>query len=211
MKNSGIAINNTPRPRAHSAAKAVIAPRHSSYDVVIIGGAVMGTSVAGHLATNDDFQGRILVVERDPSYQFASTSLSNSSIRHQFSTAVNFQISQYGTEFIRNFRELIGDPQAPAIATRYFGYLYLADDPKFANHLRSNQTLHAGLGVATQILTSDQIAKKFLFYNLDDIILGSFCPCDEAYFDAATLFGLQHRAAKRAGVEYLKNEFQPST
>lgn len=56
-----------------------------AYDVVIVGGAVIGSAVAYYLAANPDFKGSILVVERDPTYLTASTSLSSSSIRTQFS------------------------------------------------------------------------------------------------------------------------------
>ena len=65
-------------------------PLRSSYDVVIIGGAVMGSSVAWFLSANPDFDGSVLVVERDGSYDFSSTSRTNSCIRQQFSTDLNW-------------------------------------------------------------------------------------------------------------------------
>jgi glycine/D-amino acid oxidase-like deaminating enzyme len=71
------------------------------YDVVIIGGAVIGSAVAYYLAANPDFDGSVLVVERDPTYLKAATSLSSSSIRTQFSNPINVKISQYGSEVIR--------------------------------------------------------------------------------------------------------------
>ena len=78
-------------------------PAHKSYDVVIIGGAMIGSSAAFWLTRNPAFQGRVLVVERDPKYEFASTSHTNSCIRQQFSNSTNIQISQFGAEFINNF------------------------------------------------------------------------------------------------------------
>ena len=45
-------------------------PEHTSYDVVIIGGAMLGSSVAWFLSSNPDFTGSILVVEKDPAYEF---------------------------------------------------------------------------------------------------------------------------------------------
>ena len=86
-------------------------PKQPSYDVVIIGGAMIGSSVAWFLSDNTDFDGTILVVEMDPTYQWATTSHTNSCIRQQFSNETNVRISQYGVQFIRNFREnLGGDP-----------------------------------------------------------------------------------------------------
>ena len=80
----------------------------ASYDVVIVGGAVIGSSVAYFLTANPDFSGSVLVVERDPTYAKASTSLSSSSIRTQFSNPINVRISQFGSEFIRDFAEIDG-------------------------------------------------------------------------------------------------------
>ncbi len=175
------------------------------YDVVIIGGAMMGASVAWHLACASDFQGRILVIERDPSYASAGTSLSNSCIRQQFSTEVNVRVSQYGVDFVRSFRELVaGD--APDIPFHEFGYLYLADTAEFADQLRVNQALQAGLGAGTVILEPDEIAARFGFFDLSGIKLASFGTRDEGYFDAISMFDSWRRMARRAGVEFMQGE-----
>ncbi len=181
-------------------------PKHTSYDVIIIGGAMIGSSVAWWTARNPDFTGRILVVERDPSYEFASTSHTNSCIRQQFGTELNIRISQFGVEFIKGFRVFMSDPDAPEIALHAFGYLYLADTPAFAERLQENQRVQAALGAGTRILTPDQIAEAWPFYNLDGILLGSHNPIDEGYFDGGTIFDWFRRKARRLGVEYLRNE-----
>ncbi len=179
---------------------------HTSYDVVIIGGAIMGASVAWHLSQSPDFDGRILVVERDPSYQWASTSLSNSCLRQQFSSEINVKISQYSFDFINDFKNSISDQEAPQIPFHDFGYLYLADNADFASHLRDNQHLQSSLGAGTQILSPQEIAKKFPFYNLDDIILGSHNPLNEGYFDGITVFDWFRRKARANGVEFISDE-----
>ena len=69
-------------------------PAHASYDVVIVGGAIMGSSAAWWLSRNPDFSGRILVVERDPTYAQASTTGTASCIRHQYSNPVNSNLSR---------------------------------------------------------------------------------------------------------------------
>jgi len=76
------------------------APSSKHYDVVIVGGAAMGSSVAWFLMQNPDFDGSLLVVERDPSYEFASSSHTNSCMRQQFSTEINVRISQFAAEFV---------------------------------------------------------------------------------------------------------------
>ena len=181
-------------------------PARPSYDVVIIGGAIMGSSAAWWLSRDPAFTGRILVIERDPSYQFASTTATNSCIRQQFGSEVNVLISRFGAEFIHNFRGFMADPEAPAIRLHSFGYLYLADTPDFAEVLRDNAVMQNRLGAATRILTPDQIAAEYPFYNLDGILLGSHNPVDEGYFDGGTIFDWFRRKARAQGVEYLHAE-----
>ncbi|MFK5998573.1 MAG: FAD-binding oxidoreductase [Rhodobacterales bacterium] len=181
----------------------ILTAKHTAYDVIIVGGAMMGASVAWFLSQNADFDGRILVVERDPSYQWASTSHTNSCLRQQFSLDTNIKISQYGYEFIDNFKENIGDMTAPDISFHDFGYLYLADTDSFAKRLRCNQRLQNALGAGTQVLSRDQIAAKFPFYHLDDIVLGAHNPLNEGYFDGITVFDWWRRKAKSAGVEFI--------
>ena len=177
-----------------------------SYDVVIVGGAMMGASVAWHLACGADFAGRVLIIERDPSFEFASSSHTNSVMRQQFSSKVNIRISQYCAEYIRKFRDHMRDHNAPKIFTHTFGYMVLADNEKVADHLRSVQKLQARLGAGTRILDLDQIAAEFPFYNLDGIVLGSLNQKDEGYFDGGTMGDWWRRKARKAGVDTVQDE-----
>jgi len=182
-------------------------PNHASYDVVIIGGAMMGSSVAWWLTENPDFNGSVLVVERDPTYEFSSTARTNSCIRQQFSAEVNIRISQFGAHFVKNFRKFMGnDPEVPEVPLHSYGYLYLADNEAFAEVLRANQKIQTALGAHTRIMTPDQIAAEYPFYNLDGIVLGSHNPVDEGYFEGSTLFDWWKRKARQGGVEYITNE-----
>ena len=108
------------------------APQRDTYDVVIIGGAMMGSSTAWFLTNTPDFSGSVLVIERDMSYANCSTAHTNSCIRQQFSTELNVRISQYGAEFIQNARQYMGgDDRMPDLKIRSFGYMYLADTMKY--------------------------------------------------------------------------------
>ena len=182
------------------------APAHGSYDVVIVGGAIMGSSAAWFLSANPDFGGRVLVVERDPSYRTAASALSASCIRHQFSNAVNVRMSMFGTEFIRSFRERLGgDAEIPEIVLKEFGYLFLATEAG-APALRANQAMQAGCGAATILLTPDQIKARFPFYHLDGIALGSFNPVGEGWFEGFPMMQWWRRKARENGVEYVAGE-----
>lgn len=182
-------------------------PQHDSYDVIIIGGAIMGSSTAWWLCQTPDFTGRILVIERDPTFAFASTTHTNSCIRQQFSTPLNIRISQFGAEFVQNFRRYMGgDAQVPDLRIRNFGYLYLADTPAFADVLRRNQAVQRAEGAGTELLTPDQIADRYPFYAVDDLLLGSINTIDEGYFDGATVFDWWRRQSREQGAEHLYNE-----
>ena len=182
-------------------------PLQNSYDVVIIGGAMLGSAVAWFLTDNPDFDGSILVVERDPAYAQAATSLTNSCIRQQFSAAINVQISQFGADFVKNFPRYMGnDPRVPQPRLHSFGYLYLADTPAFAAALRDAQTVQAACGAGTRHMTRDEIAAAYPFYQLDDIIAGNHNLVDEGYFDGNTLFDWWRRSARERGVDYITNE-----
>jgi glycine/D-amino acid oxidase-like deaminating enzyme len=187
-------------------------PIRSKYDVVIVGGAIYGSAVAWWLTQMAGFDGRVLVVERDPGYTYASTSHTNSCIRQQFSNAANIRVSQFGAQFIRNFRQFMGgDPEVPHLALHSFGYLYLADTPAFADTLRQAQTIQHALGAATRHLSRDEIAQAYPFYRLDDIIAGNHNLVDEGYFDGGTMFDWFRRAARQNGVEYAHAEVTAMT
>lgn len=180
-------------------------PSRPSYDVVIIGGAATGSATAWFLMQNPDFTGSVLVVERDQSYEFAATALSNSSIRQQYSTELNVRISQFGAEFCQNLPHFLG-PEAPKLTIRNFGYMYLAADPGFAEVLRAQARVQVAAGAETRLMTPGEIKAEYPFYAVNDLILGSINRKDEGYFDGYTMFDWTRRAARAAGAEYLTNE-----
>ncbi len=177
------------------------------YDVVIVGGATIGSAIAWFLTDNPDFDGTVLVVEKDPTYVFSSTTRSNSCMRQQFSNKTNIRMSQFGARFVRDFRARLGDdPRVPVLPFHTFGYLYLACNDEFAQVLRERCALQQQCGAGTQLLSPDQLAQRFDFFQLDDVVLGSFNERDEGYFDSNTMVEWWRRSARERGVEYIANE-----
>ena len=128
------------------------APAKTSYDVVIVGGAMYGSSVAWFLTDNPDFDGSILVVERDPTYEFTSTSHTNSCMRQQFSAAINVKVSQFAADFVKNFRTYMGgDTRVPDLRLQSYGYMYLADNEDFAATLRESRKFKLQMVLAPNI------------------------------------------------------------
>jgi glycine/D-amino acid oxidase-like deaminating enzyme len=179
----------------------------TSYDVVIVGGAIMGSATAFFLSRNPDFDGSVLVIERDPSYAMSSTAHTNSCMRQQFSTELNIRISQFAADFVKNLRaNMGGDERVPQLTIQNYGYMYLADTESFADVLRRNQAIQQAAGTETKLLTASEIAARYPFYNVEDIILGSINRKDEGYFDGGTLFDWLRRGAREGGVDYLVGE-----
>lgn len=182
-------------------------PRQDSYDVVIIGGAIIGSSVAWWLSRNPDFDGSILVLDRDMTYENASTSHTNSCMRQQFSNEVNVRISQFAAEFVRDFRSFMDDdPEVPELVVDHFGYMYLADNEDFAQTLRTNQQIQSSFGAGTKVMTPDEIKADYPFYTVDDLVLGCHNLVDEGYFDGGTMFDWWRRKARQNGAEYIAAE-----
>ena len=182
-------------------------PRAQSYDVIIIGGAMYGSSIAWWLSRDPAFDGSILLVERDLSFEFAATSHTNSCIRQQFSNTTNIQISQFGAEFINNFQSYFDhDPRVPDIPIQSFGYMYLANTAADAENLRQSQVVQAQLGAGTRHMTAAEIQAEYPFYNVDDITAGNHNTANEGYFDGGTIFDWCKRVAQEKGAEYVQNE-----
>lgn len=182
------------------------APKQTSYDVVIVGGAMLGSSVAWFLSDNPDFDGSVLVVERDTTYAACSTVHTNSCMRQQFSTEVNIKMSQFAADFVKNFREYMGnDERVPQPVLQSYGYMYMADTHEFVSTLKDTQQVQARLGAGTKHMSPDDIARDYPFYNLDGILGANHNLKDEGYFDGNTLFDWWKRVAGERGVEYVNN------
>ena len=182
-------------------------PRKKHYDVVIIGGAIMGSSVSWFLSSNKDFSGNILVIERDPTYEKCSTAHTNSCIRQQYSNEANIKISQFTADFIQNLsRYMPDDSRISDLPIQNYGYLYLANTDAFANQLKHNQQIQLNSGAETRLLSPRELKEVFPFFNIDDIKLGSYNNKDEGYWQGGTLFDWFRRKSNENGVEYLASE-----
>src|SRR3954454_8488981 len=109
-----------------------------SFDVIIVGGAAIGAAIAYFLKVVEGFAGSVAVIERDPSFRTASTTLSAAGIRQQFSTPENIRLSRFGLEFLRGLPQRFGADAAAAL--RENGYLVLAS-PESLSTLRANHRM----------------------------------------------------------------------
>lgn len=174
--------------------------------VVIIGGGAVGSSTAYHLARDPAFKGSITVVERDPTYRIASSSLSASSIRQQFSTPVCIRMSQYGREFLGAGAALLEvDGDRPALGYRERGYLFLASAAG-APVLRENHAVQTAEGADISLLTPAEIASRWPWMSIDGVALGAWGNSGEGWFDGPALLAALRRKARALGVTYVAQD-----
>lgn len=173
--------------------------------IVIIGGGVIGSAIA-YFLTLQQPGCAVVVVERDPSYARASSALSASSIRQQFSTDINIQISAYGIGFLRNTGALLAcNGDVPNIGLHEGGYLYLATQAGAAT-LRENHALQKQHGADVALLSPQQLAQRFPWLALQDVVLGSLGLSGEGWFDGYLLLTALRKKAQSRGVRYVADE-----
>ncbi|MCY1125651.1 FAD-binding oxidoreductase [Frigidibacter sp. RF13] len=174
------------------------------YDVVIAGGAVTGASIAWWLAGMAPALS-ILVVEPDPTYARSATALSVASVRSQFSNPVNVEISRFGVDFIRNFGERVGpEGEVPSLGLKENGYLFLTASESGRAVMQELAVMQRSLGASTEILGPAELAARWPWMKVDDLVAGSFGPRDEGWFDNMGLLHGFRNAGRARGVEYRK-------
>lgn len=164
----------------------------------------MGLSTAVFLAREHGL--RATVVERDARYTRASSALSASSIRVQFSQAVNIRLSRESFAMLRSLPGWLG-PQAASqpVGLVERGYLYLATGPGEAV-LRANHRVQAEEGAEVGLLDPAALAARFPALRTDDLALGSLGLAEEGWFDAWSLLQALRSAAREAGVVLTEGE-----
>ena len=170
-------------------------------DVLVIGGGVMGSSAAYHLKTDPAFTGTVTVIERDPTYATASSALSASSIRQQFSTPLNIHLSRFGIGFLRRAYELL----AVDLGLKEPGYLFLAS-PAGEPVLRANHAIQKGEGCAVELLDPAALKARFPWISDEGVALASHGTANEGWFDGPALMQAFRRKARELGVAYVADE-----
>jgi len=172
--------------------------------VLIIGGGVIGSAAACFLAR--DFGVRALVFERDPAYRCASSALSASSIRQQFSTEINIRLSQQSLAFLRNIgEELAVGGERPEIGLTEPGYLYLATAAG-REALMANHAVQARHGADVVMLGTSELKARFPWLEVGDLAGGNLGRRGEGWFDGYSVLQAFRRKAIALGARFVASE-----
>lgn len=169
------------------------------YDIVIIGGAIVGSSVAYYLR-EEGFSGSIALIERDPQFAHAATTLSMASIRQQFSIPENIRLSQFTLNLFRRLKETFGTDAD--IGFREGGYLILAGDAGLPI-LKANHEAQVAEGADILLEDADQLAKRFSWLSTEGISAGAFGRTGEGWFDAHAMLTLFRKALRDKKVDFI--------
>ncbi|MEJ5359805.1 MAG: FAD-binding oxidoreductase [Desulfobacterales bacterium] len=175
-----------------------------SFDAVIAGGGIMGSSTAYYLVKTAPGL-KVVVVERDPTYARASTTLSMSNVRIQFSLKENIQISQFAFEVLERFEDemAVGD-RRPRIFFRREGNLFLHAEGQLEAARRAF-ALQRSLGCRVEWWTPEEVRARYPLYETGGFVAATFGP-DDGHFDAYAVLMAYRAKAKSLGVEFLTDE-----
>ena len=190
-----------------------------SVDTVIVGGGVIGWSVAWWLKNRSPGMS-VAVVERDPSLRIASTVLSAGSIRQQFSLHENIDISMFGAQFIKEIDNYLGVPRAASgdddddepVGVDFVegGYLFLSSEASLPI-LEENFALQQSRGTDSVLMRPSELAARFPWLNVDGVAAGTLGLSNEGWFDPWSLQRAFKVAAQREGVELVRGEVSGGT
>ena len=167
-------------------------------DVVIVGGGVMGTSTAYHLALKGCQN--VLLLEREPFFGMQATGRCAGGIRYQFGTEINVRLSLLSLPMLDRFEQELGQP----IDVRTCGYLFLLTGEEEVEVFRQNVEMQRGLGVETEWLEPAQIAGMAPLINLEGIVAGTFHAHDGLADPNGVVQGYV-AGARRLGVKLLND------
>jgi sarcosine oxidase subunit beta len=168
-------------------------------DVVIIGGGIVGSSIAYHLAESGCAD--VLIIEREEKQGLGSTSKSMGGVRAQFATSINIQMSLYSIDLFSRFEEVTGQ----TADYRAHGYLFCATTEAHLKYLRENQEKQKAFGLKNvEMVSREDIVKMVPQMIADDIIGGAYCPTDGFVDPHGVMTGFAKRA-KELGARTLLN------
>lgn len=173
-----------------------------SRKVLIVGGGAIGQAAAVFILRRDPSL-EVTVLERDPTYALASSSLSASSIRQQFSTPVNIALSQFSYDFMETLQAELG---SDALGLRPCGYLFLAADQTQAARLEARTSAVRAAGGQVRRYEPGALAAAYPWLNPQGLTCAYQGLDREGWFDGYALVQALRGQAKSLGARFVTGE-----
>jgi glycine/D-amino acid oxidase-like deaminating enzyme len=175
-----------------------------AFDVVVIGGGALGASV-GYFLRELDPSVTVAVVDRDPTFEFASTPRASGGVRRLFSLPENIALSQFSIDFFRRFgTDMAVDGTGPDIGIRTNGYLFIVP-PDGIGMLRDNFDIQQALGCRVEWLEPDGLAERYPSMHVADLGAAVFSP-DDGWLDPHSVLMATRATAGRLGCTFVADE-----
>ncbi len=179
---------------------------NQQYDVIFVGAGVMGCAIATYLLRRDS-QLKIALIEKDLTYRYSSTVLSDGNCRVQFNVKENIQMSLYGLEVLKTFAEdmaVAGDK--PDVAFRQQGNLFLTDEMG-REEVEAGLTLQQSLGGNVSWLTPEEAQEVYPLLNIDDgLFVGGTFGRDDGTMSPQGVLEAYKKKAVALGAELIEAE-----
>ncbi|WP_100403744.1 NAD(P)/FAD-dependent oxidoreductase [Bacillus sp. FJAT-42315] len=173
-------------------------------DIIIVGGGVMGSSTA-YFLRKSGFEGKIIVFEKDPVYEYASTPRSAGGIRQLFTTAINIKLSRFSLQQYKQFPdEMAIDNERAEINFQQRGYLFLATK-EMLPAIEQQKELQHQLGVPSQLLSALELRRIIPEIEIEDLAGGLYCG-EDGYLDPYSVMQGYRKKAQQLGAEYISKE-----
>ena len=159
-----------------------------SAEIAIVGGGIIGASIAYHLAARG--QSGIVVFEREEALGTGSTAKCAGGVRLQFSTPENISLSRISIDALKRFKDELGEP----VDFEQNGYLFLLSDEIAMEKFRHNAKCQNQMGVPVEIMTPEEAQRIVPGLRINDLVGATYCGEEGIANPHAILQGYAKRA-----------------
>jgi FAD-dependent oxidoreductase domain-containing protein 1 len=174
--------------------------RHENFDIVIVGGAMVGAMIA-YFLKQEGFDGSIAIVERFTGSARKTTGFFMGGLRQQFSNIVNIRLARFSAEFYRGFEERLG--VSSGFDEHGFLLLYAPED---VSQLHINYALQQAEGVDVIVEEPDELLRRYPWLNVEGVAAGSTGLSGEGSFDAWRVLTTIRKINRQNGVQEIRDE-----
>lgn len=163
--------------------------------VVIVGGGIVGTAICYHLTLLGHRD--VTLLEAESGLGEGATAKATGGVRQQFTSEINCRLVRRSTEMFHGLSEQTGMP----FSLRQHGYLFLLDSEEGLRSFTAAAEMQQRLGIPTEVLTPEEVARRFPDVRTDDLHGATYCATDGSASPADAL-ACYAAGARRGGARF---------